>query len=225
MRWKTMTLARLKFAGVIKVTAAILLALAFGANAAPGASSETLRYAIMRNGDQIGTHTVEINRGPKETSVTISSELAVKVMFITAYHMQFTTSEKWVGGKLVALSSEGDDNGTKHKVSAALKANALEVDCDGKTSTVDKNIIPATLWNHEVVKRSQVLDPKDGAVLPITVTDQGLDELTIDGRTVKARHYVLKSKFPQDVWYDEKGRLVQSSLVAPDGSVILYKPI
>jgi hypothetical protein len=220
-----MTLAKLRFAGALKAAAGILVAVAFGANAAPGASIETLRFAIMRNGDQIGTHTVEINRGPKETSVNMSTELAVKVMFITAYHMQFTTSEKWVGGKLVALNSESDDNGTKHKVSAALKGNGLEVDADGKTSTVDKNIMPATLWNHEVVKRSQVLDPKDGGVVPITVTDQGVEELTIDARTVKARHYVLKGKFPQDVWYDEKGRLVQSSLVAPDGSVILYKPM
>ena len=220
-----MTVARLRFAGAPKVAAGIVVALAFAANAAPGASSETLRYAIMRNGDQIGTHTVEINRGPKETSVNMSTDLAVKVMFITAYYLQYTTTEKWVGGKLVALNSQSDDNGTKHKVSAALKANGLEVDADGKTSTVDKNIIPATLWNPEVVKRSQVLDPKDGEVVPITVTDQGMDEVTIDGRTVKARHYVLKGKFPQDVWYDEKGRLVQSSLVAPDGSVILYKPM
>src|ERR1043166_8470663 len=160
-----MTFAKLRFAGGLKLAAGLLVALAFAANAAPGASAETWRYAIMRNGDQIGTHTVEINRGPKETSVTLSTELAVKVMFITAYHMQFTTSEKWVGGKLVALNSEGDDNGTKHKVSAAIKGNGLEVECDGKTSTVDKNIMPATLWNHEVVKRTQVLDPKDGAAI------------------------------------------------------------
>ena len=219
-----MTVANIRLAKTFKLAAGILVALAFGANAAPGAP-ETLRFAIMRNGDQIGTHTVEINRGPKEISVNMSTDLAVKVMFITAYHLQYTTSEKWVGGKLVALNSQSDDNGTKYKVSATLKPNGLEVDANGKTSTVDKNIIPATLWNPEVVKRSQVLDPKDGEVVPITVTDQGVEELAIDGRTVKARHYVLKGKFPQDVWYDEKGRLVQSSLVAPDGSVILYKPM
>jgi hypothetical protein len=220
-----MNFANLRFAGAVKLAAAILLALAFGANAAPGASTETLRFAIMRNGDQIGTHTVEINRGPRETSVSMSTDLAVKVMFITAYHLNYTTSEKWVGGKLVSLNSESDDNGTKHKVSATLKPNGLEVDADGKTSTVDKNIIPATLWNPEVIKRSQVLDPKDGEVVPITVTDQGSEDLTVEGKTVRAHHYVLKGKFPQDVWYDAQGRLVQSSLVAPDGSVILYKPI
>ena len=220
-----MTFAKIKLAGAAKLSAAFLFALAFGANAAPGASTETLRFSIMRNGDQIGTHTVEINRGPKETSVNMSTDLAVKVMFIVAYHLQYTTSEKWVGGKLIALNAESDDNGTKHKVSATLKPNGLEVEADGKTSTVDKNIIPATLWNPEVVKRSQVLDPKDGEIVPITVTEQGVEDLTVEGRTIKARHYILKSKFQQDVWYDEKGRLVQSSLVAPDGSVILYKPM
>jgi len=220
-----MTIANIRLPGAVKMAAAILFALAFGANAAPGASSETLRFAIMRNGDQIGTHTVEINRGPKETSVNMSTDLAVKVMFIVAYRLQYTTTEKWVGGKLIALNAQSDDNGTKHKVSATLKPNGLEVEADGKTSTVDKNIIPATLWNPEVVKRSQVLDPKDGEVVPITVTEQGVEDLTIDGRTIKARHYILKSKFQQDVWYDEKGRLVQSSLVAPDNSVILYKPM
>src|SRR5262249_15986307 len=111
-------------AGALKLAAGILVALAFGANAAPGAP-ETLRFAIMRNRDQIGTHTVEINRGPKETSVNMSTDLAVKVMFITAYHLQYTTSEKWVGGKLVALNSQSDDNGTKYKVSATLKPNGL----------------------------------------------------------------------------------------------------
>src|SRR5689334_21617081 len=70
-----MTIAKLRFAGALKVAAGILVALAFGANAARGAPVETLRYAITRNGDQIGMHTVEINRGPKETSVTMSTEL------------------------------------------------------------------------------------------------------------------------------------------------------
>ena len=169
-----MIFANVRLAGAVKLSVAILCALAFGANAAPGASSETLRFAIMRNGDQIGTHTVEINRGPKEISVNMSTDLAVKVMFITAYHLQYTTSEKWVGGKLVALNSQSDDNGTKYKVSATLKPNGLEVDADGKISTVDKNIIPATLWNPELVKRTQMLDPKEGEVVPLTVTDQGV---------------------------------------------------
>jgi hypothetical protein len=209
---------------MMRMAIAIVAALVFGANAA-AAAPETIRFAIMRNGDQIGTHSVEINRGPREITVNSATELTVKVLFVTAYHLQQTGSERWVNGKLVAFASETDDNGTHHKLSVALKPAGLEVEADGKTSTVDKTIIPATLWNPEMMKRTSVLDPQDGQVVPITVTDLGVEELTFDAHTVKARHYTVKGKFSQDVWYDEHGRLVQSSLVAPDNSVILYKPM
>jgi hypothetical protein len=208
----------------VRLVLGIVAALAL-ANGTALAAPETIRFAIMRNGDQIGTHTVEINRGPREITVNSATELTVKVLFVTAYHLQQTGSERWVNGKLVAFTSETDDNGTRHKLSVALKPAGLEVEADGKTSTVDKNLIPATLWNPEMMKRTSVLDPQDGQVVPITVTDAGAEELTFDARTVKARHYTIKGKFTQDVWYDERGRLVQSSLVAPDNSVILYKPM
>ena len=40
-----------------------------------------------------------------------------------------------------------------------------------------------------------------------------------------ARHFTIKGKFSQDVWYDNRGRLVQSQLVGKDGSIIIYKLI
>jgi hypothetical protein len=217
---------RAKTTGSAAMRSAVLIvaALVLGANAA-GAAPETIRFAIMRNGDQIGTHTVEINRGPREITVNSATELTVKVLFVTAYHLQQTGSVRWVNGKLVAFTSETDDNGTLHKLSVALKPAGLEVQADGKTSIVDKNIIPATLWNPEMMKRTSVLDPQDGQVVPITVTDVGPEDLTFDAHTIKARHFTIKGKFSQDVWYDEHGRLVQSSLVAPDNSVIFYKPM
>jgi hypothetical protein len=201
--------------------AALLLLGAGPAAAAP----ETIRFAIMRNDDQIGTFTMEINRGPREVTVTSATELTVKVLFVTAYQLKQTGSEHWVNGKLVALTAETDDNGTHHKVTVTLKPAGLEVNADGKISTVDKGIMPATLWNPEMMKRTSVLDPQDGTMVPIAVTDVGVEGLKFDGRTVKAHHYSLKGKFTQDVWYDEKGRLVQSTLVAPDSSIILYKPM
>jgi hypothetical protein len=35
----------------------------------------------------------------------------------------------------------------------------------------------------------------------------------------------MKSKYSQDVWYDEQQHLLQVKLIGPDGSVILYKPL
>jgi hypothetical protein len=35
----------------------------------------------------------------------------------------------------------------------------------------------------------------------------------------------MKGRYAQDLWYDERGRLVQVKLVGSDGSVISYRPI
>jgi hypothetical protein len=177
----------------------------------------------MRNGEQIGTHKIELRRTGKETSVNVATNVEVKILFVTAYRFQYTGTERWVNGRLVALSTETDDNGTQHKLTAALKGAALEVDADGKAAQVDKNIIPASLWNPELVRQSVMLDTQTGQVMPISVVDGGSEDVTVETGPAPAHRYTIKGKFSQDVWYDSRGRLVQSQLVAKDGSVISYK--
>ena len=82
---------------------------------------EILEFAIMRKGEQIGTHKIELRRTGKETSVSVETNVEVKILFVTAYRFQYTGTERWVNGRLVALSAATDDNGTQHKLTAALK--------------------------------------------------------------------------------------------------------
>ncbi len=187
--------------------------------------AETMQFAIMRNGEQIGTHAIEISRTGPETNVRITTDLAVKVLFVTAYRLQHSATERWVNGQLVAFNSTTDNNGVRHKVSASRSASGLEVEADGKTSRIDQNVFPASLWNAELMRRKAALDPQDGQVDPISVTDDGTEDLNLGARTLKARHYEIKSRYTQDVWYDERGRLVQVKLIGSDGSVISYTPI
>jgi len=188
-------------------------------------STETIRFAIMRDGTKIGTHDIAINRTGPETSVTLTTDLKVKVLFVTAYRLEQTTSERWVNGLLVGLSSETDNNGTRHKVAVTPKPPGLEIEADGTTSRVDKNIVPGTLWNPAFLKRSVMLDAQDGKVFPFTVVNGGPEELTLKGQPVKANRYTIKGRYTQDVWYDEKGKLVRAQLIATDGSIILYELI
>src|SRR5271166_4846386 len=98
------------------------------------ASAETIRFAIVRNGEQIGTHVVEINRAGPETSVKIATDLDVKVLFITAYRLQHKATERWVEGRLVSLNSNTDNNGTLHTVSVTETPSGVEVRADGKAA-------------------------------------------------------------------------------------------
>src|SRR4029453_3296559 len=89
-------------------------------------STETIRFAIMRDGSPIGTHDIVINRAGPETTVTLTTDLTVKVLFVTAYRLEQTTSERWVNGVLASLTSASDNNGTRHKGSVTPHPPALE---------------------------------------------------------------------------------------------------
>jgi hypothetical protein len=196
---------------------------AFAASAP--ASVETMRFLITRNGEQIGTYAIEINRSGPETSVAVVTDLTVKVMFFTAYRLQHTENERWVNGRLVSLNSRSDDNGTRHAVSAASKGTALEVTVDGKASLIDPNVMPENFWNPQLLARPVMLNTQDGQVTPVSVADGGEEELTINSQVVRAHHYTVSSRYVQDVWYDDQARLVQAKFKASDGSVIMYLPL
>ena len=187
------------------------------------ASAETIRFAIVRNGEQIGTHVVEISRAGQETSVKIATDLDVKVLFVTAYRLQHRATEKWVDGRLVAMSSNTDNNGTRHRVSVSETAAGIEIHADGKSSKADSSLVPGSLWNLELLHRKVMLDAQDGQILPLSVVDHGQQQVTVKSHVLKAHHYTLKSKWTQDVWYDDQDRLVKASLIASDGSEVLYQ--
>ncbi|MBO0752467.1 MAG: hypothetical protein J2P53_10160, partial [Bradyrhizobiaceae bacterium] len=134
-------------------------------------------------------------------------------------------TERWMNGQLVALDSTTDNNGVHHTVSAVRSAAGLKIQADGKTTHADENVFPASLWNPELVRRKATMDPQDGQVDPISVTDGGSENVRLGDRALKAHHYKIKGRYSQDIWYDDHGRLVQMKLIAKDGSEISYKPI
>lgn len=186
-------------------------------------ATETVKFAINRNGDQIGTHIIEMQRKGTQTVVSSSTRVEVKVVFVTAYHLEQDETERWDTGHLVSISCVTNDNGTPHKLSAEAKGGALQVVADGKTTQVDGNIVPNSLWNTAMIRQTAALNVRDGSVMRIAVVDGGVDHISVRGHPTKAHHYSVKSQFPEELWYDEQGHLVQAQFTGSDGSTILYQ--
>ena len=197
----------------------------FSSSAAPAEPmAETLRFEVMREGQQIGTNTIELRRNGSETTVQMMTQVQVKIAFVTVYRFEQTETERWVGGKLMALSAVTNDNGTRHRVKATRANDRLTIEADGKTTEVAGNTIPASLWNPLLLEKTVAFNPQDGTMMPIAVTDRGVDQLVVQGRAKRTRHYVINSTFPQDVWYDDARQLVKVELKVSDGSTIRYQP-
>lgn len=211
--------------GFFLVLGGILLAsivLAITAEAEP--NTMAMDFAVMRDGDRIGTCNFRLQHNGGETTVHVVTHVQVKVAFFTVYRFDQTESERWVDGKLVALKSETDDNGTPHKVSANARGDMLAVDADGKVSEVDPSLMPVSLWNPALMQKRIALNPQDGKVVPVSVTDHGKEQLVLQGRPETAHHYSIRTNFPQDVWYNEHHQLVKVAMRGSDGSKIEYHP-
>jgi len=209
----------------MRAIGAIIGVLVLSASAQAGQNPEMMKFAITRNGDQIGTQTIELRRNGPELIVSMATRLEVKVLFITAYRFEQTATERWVNGRFMSMTASTDDNGTIHKIKAEAKGTAVTVDADGKQTQMEGNVIPASLWNASLVKQSTAFNPQDGSLMKLTITDGGPDSLIVQGRPTKAHHYTMQSTFTQDLWYDEQGHLVKVELIVRDGSTVAYQPL
>ena len=185
------------------------VATSLAAFAAPSDSvpaSGRLTFDVIRKGKDIGDYVVTFRGSGGDLDVDLRTNIKVKVPVIgvSAYTFTQQSNETWRGGKLAALSSKTDDNGTPHNISI------------GATS-----LVPASLWSADLVKSGKVLNTIDGSTDAISVRKIGTETVTTGSGPVKAIHYTVGGGLKRDLWYAD-GKLVHVRFAADDGSTVDY---
>lgn len=207
----------------------VALALGLGAVAPRSAANaepmpdQTLAFTVLRDGEPVGTHTVDIRQGEAGTTVEIDTKVVVKIAMIPVYRFEHRGSERWRNGHLAELVSQTNDDGTRHTLDVRdTDPDSLVVVGDGARSSVGREIVPASLWNRATITQTVLLNTLDGHRMPVTVRDQGSETVTVQGLPRPARHYSLSGELQRDLWYDESGQLVQVAFKGKDDSDIRY---
>jgi len=188
-------------------------------------SAKTTTFAVTRNDARIGTSTICVEEAGSRTTIASTTHVAVKLAFLTLYHFDQTETEQWASGQWQSMSSTTDDNGIIHRIVASSSQNDIIVQGDGREKRITASVVPASLWNEAVLTQNAALDPLNGRIVPVRVVDRGEEDIAIDGRSVRARHFEVTTGFSQDVWYDPNHQLVQMELKGHDGSVIRYQRV
>ena len=168
----------------------------------------TTSFKVIREGDQIGTHTVTARHEGGDLVLDIAVDIKVKVAFITAYRYEQTRREVWRDGKLIAFESDTNDDGKKAKTSGKLEGDMLVVTGPDGTQKVRPDIIPNSWWNPDLAKQSELLSTFDSKILKVKIEDAGEESVDTAGGPVKAHRYVLSGEAEREVWYDAEGRWV-----------------
>ena len=200
---------------------ALFLSAARLANAALPESGK-LDFTVLRGGSEIGTHRLEFSRQGDELKVDIGTDIAVKMLGIAVYRFEHEGHETWRDGQLVSLESKTNDDGTPHHLAVNAADGKLVVNGDARQGDENPDVIPASLWNEDLVKQNALLNTLDGSSMDVTVREVGPETVEVNGEPVTATHYSVTGKLERELWYDAAGVLVQVKFAGSDGSEISY---
>ncbi len=204
-----------------------VLALGVRAAAAPPIQgvppSGHLRFQVFRNDSAIGTHNVQFHSAGDALTVHIAVDFKVGLGPITFFRYSMRTTEQWQDGRLVAATSQADNDGTAESMTAKLQGEALSVQGSKSGAYVaPPGAILATHWNRAELN-GPMINPENGELMRFTIDDKGGGPIQAAGKTIQATHYALTGPATIDLWYSQQSVWSALRAVATDNSNIDYR--
>ena len=215
---------------MIRSTLLLFAALAGGALAGPAladisepgepavwrpADGDVIAFDVLRQGNPFGTHTVRFSRTAEgELGVDVDVSLKAGLGPITLFRYELDAKETWRDGKLVGLEGEVVEDGKKERVRAERAGDRLIVRGDAFSGEIDGQMLPASHWNVDQVRASQLLSSDYGMLIDVQVQDLGRETIEAGGQMVEANKYLLDSDIDVTLWYDDQGRWVKLAFEA-----------
>ncbi|MBM3488134.1 MAG: hypothetical protein FJX67_16125 [Alphaproteobacteria bacterium] len=181
-----------------------------------------MRFAIVRNGTPVGSHTVQFERQGPAIVVRARSEIAVPFLFFTAYRFTYTSEDVWQDGCLRRLRADTDDNGRIARVEASADGDTLTIATHEGMTRERGVVFPTNHWHAGVLGRDRVLNTISGRVNRVRIEDRGEERIMVGGVERPARRHVYTGELETEVWYDAAGRWVKMRFAGRDGSTIEY---
>lgn len=206
---RSVTFQRLQL-GLTRLAAAgiAFVAMAFGAEAA---QAETLKFKVLQNGKQFGTHTVSLTRKGESTFVKSHLNLEYKIGPLTIFHYRSHCAESWKANRLDRMSCSIDKTGKKERIDVARAGDKLIITQDGKRVRNERVAVPISPWNSVAMKSSKAIVADNGSVAPLQTVELGLEKIELGGRRVDAHKVRYKSALVVDSWSDSKGRWLKAT--------------
>jgi hypothetical protein len=179
-----------------------------------------LDYQVTREGDDIGTQSVEFIRSGDRLTVRTHVNILVTVLGIPVFRFTHEAEEQWQNGRLTAFKSKSDDDGEPRDVALKLDGDRLRGTYNGRTLDLPGSLIPASLWRPDTVQQTVLLDPIKGRDRQVSIADKGLEKVKVRGQLVDAHHYAMTGQITRDIWYGADGQIVQVRFPAKDGSQV-----
>lgn len=165
---------------------------------------DVLKFEVTRNGSPLGVVMERFGGDGRDAVAEVFIDFKVELAMLTLYRYEHRARERWRDGRLVALDSVTNDDGTPYAVTARAGAAGLRVAGDQGELTAPPDILPSSYWHPRFVEQSRMLDSQRGGVLEFAMTEVGPETVTALGRPTACTRYAMRGDIDLDIWYDRQ---------------------
>ena len=145
------------------------------ASPALAAQKASRTFRIIRDGDDIGSHTLDAVLGANGFEIAIDIRIAVKVLGITAYRYEMDNREVWQDGRIVSVNSTVNDDGTKDFARASRAGDGLVLEGSRFNGKAPGIAATTSYYTTEFLKRQPWISTQTGTPLEIGISPEGRD--------------------------------------------------
>jgi hypothetical protein len=188
-----------------------------------GASASELDAAfdIIRKGDRIGFHAVNVEQMVDGgTRVDTRIEMQVKFGPIPVFRYKHVSTETWRAGLLQTIESQTDNNGKEETLKVRREGDGLVVDGTRYQGPGPGDAIPSSYWNKAIVSTRTLLDTQNGRLIDVKIENLGQ---TPSPAGVNAEQHKLTGTVDLNLWYQGE-RWVGADFVVR-GQALTYRLI
>ena len=155
--------------------------------------------------------------------VTTRIDILVKVLLFTAFYLKHEAEEVWHAGRLLAVKSTTDDNGTRMQVSGAVAPGGFRVvGGEGPFLAPAQLLTSNMLWDTRMLGADRLIDVQHGGVIGLAVKALGPALVDTPRGQVRAnRHHLITPHYAGTLFHDAGGRWVKA-LIETKGEIIEY---
>lgn len=186
---------------------------------------EKLAFNVYLDDTLIGNHEVTIKRKNGTKSVVTEADFKVRFMFVPVYSYNHESREFWKDGCLEKIRTATNDNGDEYYIKTSQSGNALEIQTNEGPQLLQGCVRTYAYWDPELLNSERLLNTQTGEYQEVSVTDDGINALVVNGITYHARKYRLVSEDTAiDLWYTRDMRWLALETETKSGARLRYLP-
>ena len=183
-----------------------------------------LAFSVLREGKEIGTHTLIFARNGDVWTIQVAIDLLIKLGPVPLFRYEHRATEIWNGASFASVEAQTNDDGARTTLRAQRGPDAVIVGSSqqGKYDA-PANALPSTHWNRRMLD-GPFINTQTGQLMKSAVSPRGAGVVeTASGRSVSVRRYEIAGPPVLETWYDERLTWTGLQFKARDGSQVIYK--